>query len=116
MLEETHVAATPGVDFDPLHGKQFIRFCYAGSAARDARGGRADRDVAQALTRLPVVQRSAAAMLPPSTVVTSPVVLSSQRLVQERLRHVVGGDLAAEQIAAEVVLLAHAARLASARR
>jgi aspartate/methionine/tyrosine aminotransferase len=33
MLEETHVAATPGVDFDPLHGKNFIRFCYAGSAA-----------------------------------------------------------------------------------
>ena len=33
MLEETHVAATPGVDFDPLHGTAFIRFCYAGSAA-----------------------------------------------------------------------------------
>jgi len=33
MLEETHVAATPGVDFDPEHGRQFIRFCYAGSAA-----------------------------------------------------------------------------------
>ena len=32
MLEETHVAATPGVDFDPLKGKHFIRFCYAGSA------------------------------------------------------------------------------------
>jgi aspartate/methionine/tyrosine aminotransferase len=33
MLEETHVAATPGVDFDPLRGRHFIRFCYAGSAA-----------------------------------------------------------------------------------
>jgi aspartate/methionine/tyrosine aminotransferase len=33
MLEETHVAATPGVDFDPQRGKHFIRFCYAGSAA-----------------------------------------------------------------------------------
>ena len=33
MLEETHVAATPGVDFDPIRGKDFIRFCYAGSAA-----------------------------------------------------------------------------------
>jgi aspartate/methionine/tyrosine aminotransferase len=33
MLEETHVAATPGVDFDPIHGRQFIRFCYAGAAA-----------------------------------------------------------------------------------
>jgi aspartate/methionine/tyrosine aminotransferase len=33
MLEETHVAATPGVDFDPLQGRHFIRLCYAGSAA-----------------------------------------------------------------------------------
>jgi aspartate/methionine/tyrosine aminotransferase len=32
MLEETHVAATPGIDFDPVHGREFIRFCYAGSA------------------------------------------------------------------------------------
>ena len=27
------VAATPGIDFDPRHGKHFVRFCYAGSAA-----------------------------------------------------------------------------------
>jgi aspartate/methionine/tyrosine aminotransferase len=33
MLEQAGVAATPGVDFDPLHGKEFLRFCYAGSAA-----------------------------------------------------------------------------------
>jgi len=33
MLEEAHVAATPGVDFDPVRGHHFIRFCYAGSAA-----------------------------------------------------------------------------------
>jgi aspartate/methionine/tyrosine aminotransferase len=33
MLEEAGVAATPGVDFDPLEGRRFIRFCYAGSAA-----------------------------------------------------------------------------------
>jgi len=33
MLEEAHVAATPGVDFDPTNGKRFVRFCYAGSAA-----------------------------------------------------------------------------------
>jgi len=33
MLEETHVAVTPGVDFDPQRGRHFIRFCYAGSAA-----------------------------------------------------------------------------------
>jgi aspartate/methionine/tyrosine aminotransferase len=31
MLEQANVAATPGVDFDPLHGKSFIRFCYARS-------------------------------------------------------------------------------------
>ncbi len=31
MLEETHVAATPGIDFDPIHGREFVRFCYAGS-------------------------------------------------------------------------------------
>jgi aspartate/methionine/tyrosine aminotransferase len=33
MLEETHVAITPGVDFDPAAGQNFIRFCYAGAAA-----------------------------------------------------------------------------------
>src|SRR5262249_2474416 len=34
-----------------------------------------------------------------------------QRLMQECLRHVLGGHLAAEQVAAEIVLLAHAAGL-----
>jgi aspartate/methionine/tyrosine aminotransferase len=33
MLEQAGVAATPGVDFDPVHGRHSIRFCYAGSAA-----------------------------------------------------------------------------------
>ena len=42
MLEETHVAATPGVDFDPVDGKHFVRFCYAGSAA----------DMREAVTRI----------------------------------------------------------------
>jgi len=32
MLEQAHVAATPGVDFDPFHGRSFIRFSYARSA------------------------------------------------------------------------------------
>lgn len=32
-LEEAGVAVTPGVDFDPIHGKNFIRLCYAGSRA-----------------------------------------------------------------------------------
>ena len=31
MLEEAGVAVTPGVDFDPMRGKDFIRLCYAGS-------------------------------------------------------------------------------------
>ena len=33
MLEEAGVAATPGVDFDPLRGRNFLRLCYAGSRA-----------------------------------------------------------------------------------
>jgi aspartate/methionine/tyrosine aminotransferase len=33
MLDEAGVAATPGIDFDPIDGRHFIRFCYAGSAA-----------------------------------------------------------------------------------
>ena len=33
MLEEAGVAATPGVDLDPVRGHHFVRFCYAGSAA-----------------------------------------------------------------------------------
>jgi aspartate/methionine/tyrosine aminotransferase len=31
MLEEAGVAATPGNDFDPVHGRRYIRFSYAGS-------------------------------------------------------------------------------------
>ncbi len=31
MLAEAHVAATPGIDFDPVEGSRFVRFCYAGS-------------------------------------------------------------------------------------
>jgi aspartate/methionine/tyrosine aminotransferase len=32
MLNEAGAAATPGIDFDPVNGKHFLRFCYAGSA------------------------------------------------------------------------------------
>ncbi|MBI1202838.1 MAG: aminotransferase class I/II-fold pyridoxal phosphate-dependent enzyme [Rhodopseudomonas sp.] len=32
MLNEAGVAATPGLDFDPIDGKHYLRFCYAGSA------------------------------------------------------------------------------------
>ncbi|WFU68852.1 aminotransferase class I/II-fold pyridoxal phosphate-dependent enzyme [Bradyrhizobium sp. CB2312] len=31
MLEQANVAATPGLDFDPIHGRSFIRFSYARS-------------------------------------------------------------------------------------
>jgi len=33
MLNEAGVAATPGIDFDPIDGRYFLRFCYAGSTA-----------------------------------------------------------------------------------
>ena len=33
MLNEAGVAATPGIDFDPVDGRHFLRFCYAGAAA-----------------------------------------------------------------------------------
>jgi aspartate/methionine/tyrosine aminotransferase len=33
MLQEAGVAATPGVDFDPLRGRNFLRLCYAGTRA-----------------------------------------------------------------------------------
>ncbi|HEY1542959.1 MAG TPA: aminotransferase class I/II-fold pyridoxal phosphate-dependent enzyme [Xanthobacteraceae bacterium] len=38
MLAEAHVAATSGIDFDPIDGRHFVRFCYAGSRddAREA--------------------------------------------------------------------------------
>ncbi|MCK1541733.1 aminotransferase class I/II-fold pyridoxal phosphate-dependent enzyme [Bradyrhizobium sp. 179] len=32
MLEQAHVAATPGLDFDPIHGRSFLRFSYARSS------------------------------------------------------------------------------------
>ena len=33
MLTEAHVAATPGVDFDPFSGHKFVRFSFAGTEA-----------------------------------------------------------------------------------
>lgn len=41
-LDELGVAATPGVDFDPIEGHRFVRFSFAG----------ADSDVAEAMVRL----------------------------------------------------------------
>lgn len=37
MLEEIHVAAAPGLDFDPVNGPRFMRFSYAGSTETIAR-------------------------------------------------------------------------------
>lgn len=42
MLSETNVAATPGVDFDPMNGRRTIRFSYAGQPD----------DIAEAIDRL----------------------------------------------------------------
>ena len=42
MLDEAHVAVTPGIDFDADEGHKFIRFCYAG----------ATDDIQRALDRL----------------------------------------------------------------
>ena len=42
MLEETGVAATPGIDFDPHRGARFLRFSFAGPRA----------DIAEAARRL----------------------------------------------------------------
>ena len=36
MLEETGVAATPGLDFDPARGGQYVRFSYAGATGEMA--------------------------------------------------------------------------------
>ena len=41
-LEDLDLAATPGVDFDPVRGQHFVRFSYAQSAA----------DMQQAMERL----------------------------------------------------------------
>jgi aspartate/methionine/tyrosine aminotransferase len=30
MLAEIGVAVTPGIDFDPVHGRNYLRFSYAG--------------------------------------------------------------------------------------
>jgi aspartate/methionine/tyrosine aminotransferase len=33
MLKDIGVAVTPGIDFDPKHGRRYVRFCYAGPFA-----------------------------------------------------------------------------------
>ena len=88
MLSETHVAVTPGVDFDPRRPNVHpLLLC--GIGAGDGRGGGAYRSLAQPMmvgvhalwgewpSGLDDRYRNAAAILPPSTVVTSPVVFNS---------------------------------------
>ena len=40
LLAETGVATTPGIDFDPLRGKSFLRFSFAGATADMAEAAR----------------------------------------------------------------------------
>ncbi|NJM35341.1 MAG: aminotransferase class I/II-fold pyridoxal phosphate-dependent enzyme, partial [Rhodomicrobium sp.] len=40
MLDEIGVAATPGIDFDPVRGRSFVRFSYAGTTAAMAEAAR----------------------------------------------------------------------------
>ncbi len=47
MLEETGIAATPGIDFDEARGNRFVRFSYSGTTA----------DMAEAARRLQAWQR-----------------------------------------------------------
>ena len=48
MLNEAGVAATPGIDFDPRQRAQFSALLLCGLRGRDARGGGADRRLAEA--------------------------------------------------------------------
>ncbi len=50
MLEETGVAATPGIDFDTGRGDHYLRFCYSGTTERMQEAARRLRDWAN--TRL----------------------------------------------------------------
>jgi aspartate/methionine/tyrosine aminotransferase len=40
LLAETGVAVTPGLDFDPIHGRSWIRLSFAGSSADIAEAAR----------------------------------------------------------------------------
>jgi aspartate/methionine/tyrosine aminotransferase len=38
LLAQAHVALTPGIDFDPVNGRRYVRLSYAGSAAEMREG------------------------------------------------------------------------------
>jgi len=48
ILAETGVAVTPGVDFDPVRGHQYLRFSFAGATA----------DMAEAVKRLKIFRQT----------------------------------------------------------
>jgi len=50
MLEKAGVAATPGIDFDPIHGRASSLLLRA-LGRRVARGGGADRALARRVSR-----------------------------------------------------------------
>ena len=52
MLDETGVAATPGVDFDAERGSRYVRFCYAGTTADMAEAARRLRGWSRLETRI----------------------------------------------------------------
>ena len=47
MLEKAHVAATPGIDFDPVHGRSVYPFFLCAFGRGNARGRRAYRAMAR---------------------------------------------------------------------
>ena len=59
MLNEASVAATPGIDFDPVNGKTFPAFLLRGIRRRDARGRRAYQQLAATIDAEPLNLRSA---------------------------------------------------------
>jgi aspartate/methionine/tyrosine aminotransferase len=44
LLRELGVACTPGIDFDPVHGRRFVRFSYAGAESEIEEAVRRLRD------------------------------------------------------------------------
>ena len=43
MLREIGVAITPGIDFDPEHGRDYVRFCYAGPESEMRKAARRNK-------------------------------------------------------------------------
>ena len=52
MLDEIGVATTPGRDFDPIHGDDWLRLSFAGSTEDIAEAARRLRRMAAPISRL----------------------------------------------------------------